>query len=99
VIVVRNTNYARYGMGDALVQLTREMLATLERDPRVSAVRVLTDVSGTAFTVESEFQVKSLADFEQVHAELTRGNAFAAWFARIQPLIDHGHREFFSVQT
>jgi hypothetical protein len=98
VIVVRYTNYARYGMGDALVQLTREMLGVLARDPRVSGVRVLTDLSGPTFTVESEWHVASLAVFEQVQAELLRGSAFASWFARVQPLVDHGRRDFYTVQ-
>jgi hypothetical protein len=98
MIIVRNTSHARYGMGDALVKLTREMLGVLKQDPRVSAVRILTDLSGRAFTVEFEFQVASLAVFEQVHAELTRGGEFGKWFARIQPLIEDSRRDFFTVR-
>ena len=70
----------------------------LKRDPRVSNVRILTDVSGDAFTVEHEFQVKSPAVFEEVHAELTRGTAFASWFAKLQPLVDRSTRQFFRVR-
>jgi hypothetical protein len=98
VIVVRNTCRAKYGMGDQLVQLAKEMLGTLARDQRVSAVRILTDITGPAFTVEWEFQVQSLAVFEQVFGELTRGNDFRGWFARIQPLIEQSERQFFTVR-
>jgi len=99
LIVVRNTCRAKYGMGDQLVQLAKEMLGTLARDPRVSGVRILTDLSGAQFTVEWEFQVASLAVFEQVFGELTRGNDFRAWFARLQPLVEHAERQFFTVRT
>jgi hypothetical protein len=98
MIVVRLTNHAKYGHGDALLALTKEMLDTLRQDTRVSNVRILTDVSGDMFMVEHEFQVKSLAVFEEVHAELTRGTAFATWFSKVQQLVDHGTRQFFRVR-
>lgn len=99
MIVVRHTTQARYGMVDQLARLLKDTFGLLARDPRVSGVRVLTDVSGPAFVVEAEFQVASLAVWEQLHKEMMRGNEFASWFARIQPLVDHGRREFFTVVT
>lgn len=99
MIVVRNTNQAKYGMGDELLKHQKEMLAVLSRDPRISGARILTDISGPAFTVETEFQVKSLAVFEEIFAELTKGGAFSAWFSSIQPLIDSARREFFTVRS
>lgn len=99
MIVMRNTMQARYGMADQLVALTKEMLGTLRLDPRVSGIRLVTDLTGDAFTVELEYQIKSLADFEQIHAELTRGADFGRWFARIQPLVEHSRREFFTIRT
>jgi hypothetical protein len=98
VIVVRNTFSAKYGKGDALVEITRELLSALKNDPRVSAPRILTDLSGPAFTVEMEFQVATLAVFETVFAELVRGPAFAQWFGRVQALVDHSTRQFFTVR-
>src|SRR5260221_11277005 len=95
MIVVRLTQRARYGKGDQVVQVLKEMLGLLATDKRVSGARILTDISGPSFTVESEFQVQNLATFEQLQAELFQGNAFAQWFARLQPLIQSGHRDFF----
>lgn len=99
MIVVRHTNRARYGMGDQLVQLTKEMFGLLAKDKRIAAVRILTDISGPAFTVESEFQVPSLAVFEQIQSELVTGTAFGKWFARVQPIIESGRRDFYTLVT
>jgi hypothetical protein len=97
MIVVRHTNQARYGMGDQLVQLTKEMLTVLAKDKRLAGIRILTDISGPAFTVEAEFQVQSLAVYEQIQSELVMGGAFATWFGRVQPLVESGHRDFFAL--
>jgi hypothetical protein len=99
MIVLRHTNRAKYGMGDQLLTVLQDMFALLGRDRRVSGVRYLTDVSGPAFTVEVEFQVESLAVWEQVQAELIRGGEFAKWFARVQALVESGHREFFTLRN
>jgi hypothetical protein len=84
-------------MGDELVRWTREMFAVLALDKRVSRLRIRTDVSDPTFTVESEFLAQSRAAFEQIHAELMTGAAFAKRFARTQPLVEHSRRDFFSV--
>ena len=98
MIVVRNTAQAKFGQAEPVVQAFTEMLAVLSRDKLISGARVLTDLSGHSDVVEIEFQVQSFGDFEAIWGELTRGNEFHAWFARIQPLVDHTDRSFFTVR-
>ncbi len=97
MIVVRYTQRARFGMGDDLAKLMKELFSLLGRDPRIHGCRILTDLSGPSFTVEAEFRVESLAVFEHVQAELFVGEGFARWFKRVQQVCDSGHRDFFHV--
>ena len=99
MIVVRISQCAKYGMGDQLLALLMELNGLLRRDPRVSGARVLTDLGGRMFRVETEFQVESLAVWEQLQSELLTGAEFARWFARVQPLVEKGHRDFLTVRT
>lgn len=99
MIVVRHTQQAKYGMGDQVLTLLKETFDLVRQDPRVKGVRIVTDLSGPAFTVEVELHVESLAVYEQVQRELLAGAAFNSWFVRLAPLVDHGHLQFFTLRS
>jgi len=95
MLVVRNIFHAKYGMGDALVQL-------LKSDPEIWAagknLRILTDASGPFFTVVSEFSFDSFAAWEASQQQEFSLPQFGEWFAKMIPLVESGSREFWSVQ-
>jgi hypothetical protein len=95
MLVVRNIFQAKYGMGDALVEL-------LKSDPEIWSAghdfRILTDASGSFFTVVAEFTFDSLAAFEEAQEKEFALPQFGEWFARMVPLVESGSREFWTVQ-
>ena len=61
--------------------------------------RILTDASGSFFTVVTETTVESLAEWERRIAEVFSLPEFGAWFARMTPLVESGGREFYHIEN
>jgi hypothetical protein len=61
--------------------------------------RILTDASGPFFTVVTETEVESLAEWERLHAEFFSRPEAGEWFARMTPLVESGRREFYNIET
>jgi hypothetical protein len=94
MILVRDIFQAKYGKGDELVALFMEIG---EKWGPAFYGRVLTDLSGPFFTVVAEMEVESLAEWELRRAELFALPEFGEWFARMQPLVESGQREFYNI--
>ncbi len=94
MLVVRNVFQAKYGMGDALVQLF------VEGEPMWGSAtnpRILTDASGKFFTVIAELTFENFAAFEASEREEFSHPEFGEWFAKMVPLVESGYREFLNV--
>lgn len=96
MILVRDVFQAKYGKGDELVALFKEIG---QKWPQDYADRILTDVSGPFFTVVVETKVESLAEWERRIAEIFAMPVFGDWFARMPPLVESGRREFYNIET
>lgn len=94
MIVVRDVFQAKYGKGGELVALLKEVLPEMTRGYQ----RILSDASGSFFTIVTEIEVASLAEWESVIAEAFANPKFAQWFERMVPLVESGRREFYNVE-
>ena len=63
-----------------------------------SGMRVLTDLSGQFDTVVMEFEVESLAAWEQQRKENFASPEFAESFQRTADLIESGRTEFYTIE-
>ena len=96
MILVRDVFQAKYGKCDELVELFRVAQETWsQRYIR----RILTDASGQFFTVVTEAEVASLAEWEREIQGIWTNPAFGDWFARMVPLVESGRREFYNIVT
>ena len=98
MIVVRDVFQAKYGQGGDLVALFKEVKEKWP-DSANYGYRILTDASGPFFTVVTETEVASLAEWERLIAEVFSLPQFGEWFARMTPLVDSGRREFYTIET
>lgn len=96
MILVRNVFQAKYGRGDELVGLLADGRELLSRHG-MGGYRILTDLSGTYFTVVMEQEMESLAAYEQSRAAFADPD-FGPWFARMTELVDSGSREFLTIE-
>jgi hypothetical protein len=98
MILVRDVFQAKYGKGDELVALFKE--ARQKWDPAQRyASRILTDASGPFFTIVTETEAESLAEWERRLSEGFAHPEFGEWFARMTQLVESGRREFYNVVT
>ncbi len=102
MLLVRQVFQAKYGRGDDLVALFQEARDRL-RTSRTGAQgddrswRLLTDASGPFFTVVTEVEVESLADWEGSFRESMSRPWMGEWFGRMMPLVESGSREFYTI--
>jgi hypothetical protein len=95
MILVRNVFQAKYGKGGELVDLWKE---AAEWFPDIAGDRLLTDLSGPFFTIVTEDEFESFAEWEKVRNEAFSRPEFGEWFARMEPLVESGRREFYTIE-
>ena len=96
MIIVRDVFQAKYGKGGELVALFKEARPELFPD---HGFRILTDASGPFFTVVTEAEMASLGEWEKIIQEAFSNPEFGKWFARMEPLVRSGQREFYNVEA
>ena len=98
MLVARQVFQAKYGRGDELVALFRELNARMrEAGGTAPRFRILTDASGAFFTVVTEVEVESFAAWEGSFRESMARPWMGEWFGRTVPLVESGRREFYDV--
>ena len=98
MILQRVVFQAKFGHVNEVVAEMKQMMATMGREFNTQS-RILTDLSGPQFTVVLETVGESLAEWERTRLELFSRPDFQANFARIIPLIEHGHTEFYTIEA
>jgi hypothetical protein len=98
MLVARQVFQAKYGRGDELVALFQELNTRMhEGGEDAPRFRILTDVTGPFFTVVTEVEVESLAAWEGGFREAMNQPWMEEWFGRMQPLVESGRREFYTL--
>lgn len=100
MLVERLTFRTKYGHGDELVALFREMAPRL-RQMGVAGGRIYTDATGPMFTVqvESEFaDWSAYAAFMAKSPEMFGDPAWQQWFARMTEATEAGDRQLFHAE-
>ncbi len=98
MIVERVVFQAKYGKGDELVALFKQMSKDASASGPGRHFRVLTDRSGTFFTVVVEMEWENLAEWEKGMAQMFSDRRAQETMDRSIPLIESGRREFYNVE-
>jgi hypothetical protein len=96
MIIVRDVFQAKYGRGDELVALFKELEEPLQT-AGMGEITIMTDLSGRFFTVVTEEQVESLEAYEKSRDQLFADPKFEGWFARMTEVVEAGSREFYNL--
>ena len=97
MILVRDVFQAKYGKGDDLVALLKEIMEN--GVGRATEERILTDASGPFFTIVYQRNYESLTEWDKPLEENVSNFDFAEWFARMMELVDSGQREFYNIEA
>lgn len=106
MIQVRDVLQVKFGKIDQAVALfTRRSMPEVAEGAAPSPVffpgehfEVLTDITGTMYTLVNEFVVDSLAQFEALNTRLFSQPWFGEWFEQFQLFVEGGRREFYNVE-
>ncbi|MEO6458691.1 MAG: hypothetical protein ABIO92_10560 [Chloroflexia bacterium] len=97
MILVRDVFQAKYGRGDELVQLFKEINDQMS-ETAVGERKLLTDLSGPFFMVVTEIEAESMdAYFAGLREGFSRPE-FGQLFGRMQELVESGRREFYTIE-
>lgn len=96
MVVVRDIFQLHFGRAREGVALAKEG-QEIEAALGYPVARILTDVTGPYYTLVMESNFGSLADLEVALAEMSRHEAWGAWYRRFIPLVRQGRREIFRV--
>ena len=98
MLIARQVFQAKYGQGDQLVALLKELNTRLqEAGGTAPRFRILTDVTGPFFTVVTEVEIESLAAWEGRFSDSMDHPWMGEWFGRMTALVESGGREFYTI--
>ena len=98
MIVVRNVFKVKFGKARDAMAAYKEV-AAIARESSKGAVplRLLTDVTGSHYTIVSELTFESLAAIDPMMAAITGEPRWQEAYQRFVPCVDSGHREIFKL--
>ncbi len=102
MLTERLTFQAKYGHGDELIALFKEMYATQLATAGIAGARIYTDATGPMFSVivESDFpDWAALAAVNSNEGEMYGTPDFQAWFARMREITERGERQLFNSEA
>jgi hypothetical protein len=99
MIVVRNVFQLKFGKAREAIALIKQGVAIQKR--ALAGVdfstRLLTDVTGSNYTLVLELTVPNLATFETSAPRLFGDKDWQANYQQMVPLVESGHREVFTI--
>ena len=103
MLLIRDIMYCKPGKVKAMVEKFVAM-SKINVRTGMPKMRVLTDVSAERYwTVVSEMEVASLAEFEKMFADMSQNSPEAKEFEEIMKgyhdLVEHGRREIYKIEA
>jgi hypothetical protein len=99
MIQVRDVLQVKFGKIDQAVELfTRPTTPVPGAASPGGQFDVLTDISGTMYTLVNEYVVPSLGEFEVMRDRQFSMPEFESWFKQFQLFIEGGRREYYTIE-
>jgi hypothetical protein len=99
MIQIRDVNQVKFGKIDQAIQLfTQVSTPTSKKIVMGEHFEVLTDISGSMYTLVNEFVVESLAQFIELRDEQFAQPEFDEWFKQFQLFVEGGQRDYYNVE-
>jgi hypothetical protein len=96
MILVRNTFQVKFGKIREATAAWKEVRDMIKKSPGVRDHRILTDVTGPAYTLVAEFTYDSLAEFEK-NMTVMRTPEWQAWYQKLVPFMEASTREIMTI--
>jgi len=97
MIVIRNSFRLKFGKAREGVALLKEAVAAQKRAGSTFPTRILTDLTGTFYTVILEVIAPGLAALEAEMPRVMSDKDFQASYQKFAELVESGHRNIFTI--
>jgi len=97
MIVVRNVFRLKFGKAREAVASMKEAIAVQKRLGVDVNQRLLTDLTGSFYTLVLELTLPNLAALETTMSKVMSDKDFHAQYEKFVPLVESGHRDIFNV--
>jgi hypothetical protein len=97
MIVVRNVFHLKFGKAREAVAAMKEGVAIQKRLGVDVNQRLLTDLTGSFYTLVLELTLPNLAAVETTLSKVMSDKDFHANYEKLVPLVESGHREIFNL--
>ena len=97
MIVVRNVFRVKYGQAKPALEALKGMDTLRTKLGLTGGARVLTDLTGPAYTIVLEIQFANLAGFEEEGKTLFTKPEWRTMFEKFLPYVESGSREIYTL--
>ena len=97
MIVVRNTFRLKFGKTREALAILKEGMAIQKRAGVDVSQRLLTDLTGTFYTIVLELTVPNLAALEATMPKVMGDKDWQANYQKLTPLVESGRRDIFTI--
>jgi hypothetical protein len=98
MIIERNVFHLKFGKAKEAIAIWKEVM---EEGKKVGGLemRLLSDLSGTAYTIVMELHIKSFTDMNMKSAVWATTEKFRELYQQFIPLCESAHREFYKIEA
>jgi hypothetical protein len=97
MVVIRNVFRLKFGKTKEAVPLIKETVAIQKRAGANFQARILTDLTGSFYTVVLELTVPNLSAWEAEAPRVMADKDFQANYQKLVGLVEEGYREIFNI--
>ena len=98
MIIERNIFHLKFGKAKEALVLWNEMLDVLKKLDGHPAMRMMTDLSGTSYTLIVEINLKSFMDINPKNYQWVTNTETQALYQKFIPLCDSAQREYYKIE-
>jgi len=98
MVIERNEFRLKFGASAVALTLWKEYLNVVRHDDPTVHVRILTDISGPAYTLIVEQIHETFTEAEPARCRLVQRNDWKDFYQKFIPLCDNSYRTFYKQQ-
>ncbi len=96
MILVRDVFQLKFGKAKDAKEIWKEGM-TINKEMSKIPYRLLTDLTGKAYTFVFESKFDSLTQYENSMKEIMSAQEWKSWYAKFVPLVESSYREIFTI--
>ena len=98
MIIERNEFRLKFGQAKEAIAIWKEILEESKKIPGVPEMRLLSDLSGPAYTLIVELHLKSFSDINMKNAVWDTTDKFRDLYQKFIPYCESANREFYKIE-